>query len=283
LKRFHDDVNQVVHADHALHSVAAAYLPYGDIPSVVAQRDSAEASVSVKNTRMSVSVGPSSPRRNRPRVAQHFVQLARQWVARIESLQLKLGPLQHELAAYDQSIALVKKHLAEAESQRDAVSAVIQSSSHSVDAAKRLLENSHAERLALEQELVHVANQISAASGTLFPAMYLRALCILMLPPLSSSAASFQADKVAAADAALKYSLAQERVNPTPEDELAKQIAASPAPSTLSSAPVPLSHAHDLAVINSAIDSREVKHSTLDEYGEQPDDQPFRSSWQPMK
>ena len=104
-----------------------------------------------------------------------------------------------------------------------------------------------------------------------------------MLPPPSSSAASFQADKVAAADAALKYSLAQERVNPTPEDELAKQIAAGPAPSTLSSSPVPHSHAHDLAVINSAIDSRELKHSTLDEYGEQPDDQPFRSSWQPMK
>jgi hypothetical protein len=43
------------------------------------------------------------------------------------------------------------------------------------------------------------------------------------------------------------------------------------------------SHSHDLAIINSAIDSREVKHAELDEYGEQPDDQPFRLSWKPMK
>jgi hypothetical protein len=89
---------------------------------------------------------------------------------------------------------------------------------------------------------------------------------------------------VAAADAALKYSLAQERVDPTPEDELARRIANGRAPSAaVADALVPQTHARDLAIINSAIDSRETKHAKLDEYGEQPDDQPFHSSWKPMK
>jgi hypothetical protein len=77
--------------------------------------------------------------------------------------------------------------------------------------------------------------------------------------------------------------LSQERVDPTPEDELAKQIAGGRSTAAVAAAPVPDSHARDLAVINSAIDSREVKHAQLDEYSEEPDDQPFRSSWQPMK
>lgn len=261
MKQFHNDVKQVVHADHALHAVASASLPRREIPKIVAQRESESAATApAEAVRMSMKDGPSSPRRNRPRVAQHFVQLARQWVARVEPLQHKLASLQHELAVYDRSVALVKQRLAEAESQRDAVKAVIQSSLHSVLAAKRLLKDSHAEKLALQHKLVHVANQISAAS------------------------ASFEAGKVAAADAALKYSLAQERVDPTPEDELARRIANGRAPSAaVADALVPQTHAHDLAIINSAIDSREMKHAKLDEYGEQPDDQPFHSSWKPMK
>lgn len=261
MKQFHNDVKQVVHADHALHAVASASLPRRKIPKIVAQHESESADAApAEAVRMSMKDGPSSPRRNRPRVAQHFVQLARQWVARVEPLQHKLASLQHELAVYDRSVALVKQRLSEAESQRDAVKAVIQSSLHSVLAAKRLLKDSHAEKLALQHKLVHVANQISAAS------------------------ASFEAGKAAAADAALKYSLAQERVDPTPEDELARRIANGRAPSAaVADALVPQTHARDLAIINSAIDSRETKHAKLDEYGEQPDDQPFHSSWKPMK
>jgi hypothetical protein len=181
LKQFHSDEEKVVRADHALHAAAAASLPHSDIPSVVVQHKSAESAVPV--ARVSVKDGLSSPRRNRPAVAQHFVQLARQWVARVEPLQHKLAPLQHQLAVYDQNIALVKQHLAEAESQRVAVDAALQLSLHSVDAAKRLLENSPAEKIALEHKMVRVANQISAASGTICPPLIRRKLCTSCSPP----------------------------------------------------------------------------------------------------
>jgi hypothetical protein len=102
--------------------------------------------------------------------------------------------------------------------------------------------------------------------------------------PPPSAAAAFEADKAAAADAALKYSLAQQRVNPTPEDELAEKIAKGRAPSAATgAASASDSHTRDLAIINSAINSREVKHPRLDEYSEEPDDQPFSASWKPMK
>ena len=185
MKQFHNDVKQVVHADHALHAVASASLPRREIPKIVAQRESESADAApAEAVRMSMKDGPSSPRRNRPRVAQHFVQLARQWVARVEPLQHKLSSLQHELAVYDRSVALVKQRLSEAESQRDAVKAVIQSSLHSVLAAKRLLKDSHAEKLALQHKLVHVANQISAASGTLCPRRIYFRSCSSPPPPI---------------------------------------------------------------------------------------------------
>lgn len=256
LKKLNLDLKHVVHADHELHVMAASSLPHDEFHGVISQRKSSEAAVSVDAAPASI---PSSQRRNRPGVAQHFVQLARQWVARIEPLQRRLAPLQHELDVHDRSIALVKQHLAEAESQRDAVKAVVESSLDSVEAAQRLIDSSQAQRLELQHKLVHVANQISAAS------------------------VAFEAGKSAAADAALKYSLAQERIDPTPVDELAEGIAIGRASSTASAAPVLGPHSRDLAVINSAIDSREVKHLQLDEYSDQPDDQPFRSSWKPMK
>ena len=109
-----------------------------------------------------------------------------------------------------------------------------------------------------------------------------RSHCISRFPP-PSAAAAFEADKAAAADAALKYSLAQQRVNPTPEDELAKEIANGHAPSAPAAASASDSHNRDLDIINSAINSREAKHSQLDEYSDEPDDQPFSASWKPMK
>jgi hypothetical protein len=279
LKKLNLDLKHVVHADHELHVMAASSLPHDEFHGVISQRKSSEAAVSVDAAPASI---PSSQRRNRPGVAQHFVQLARQWVARIEPLQRRLAPLQHELDVHDRSIALVKQHLAEAESQRDAVKAVVESSLDSVEAAQRLIDSSQAQRLELQHKLVHVANQISAASGAPVPRHNsLRTVSYFPLAP--SAAVAFEAGKSAAADAALKYSLAQERIDPTPVDELAEGIAIGRASSTASAAPVLGPHSRDLAVINSAIDSREVKHLQLDEYSDQPDDQPFRSSWKPMK
>ena len=73
-------------------------------------------------------------------------------------------------------------------------------------------------------------------------------------------------------------------MDPTPEDELAKQIAGDRSTAVAAAtAPAPSSHAGDLSVINTAIDAREAKHAQLDEYSEEPDDQPFRADWQPMK
>jgi hypothetical protein len=281
LKKLNLDLKHVVHADHELHVMAASSLPHDEFHGVISQRKSSEAAVSVDAAPASI---PSSQRRNRPGVAQHFVQLARQWVARIEPLQRRLAPLQHELDIYDRSIALVKQHLAEAESQRDAVKAVVESSLDSVEAAQRLFDSSQAQRLELQHKLVHVANQISAASGAPVP-RHNSSHTVSYLPLAPSAADAFEAGKSAAADAALKYSLAQERIDPTPADELAKRLANGRASSTANVAAVPVldSHSRDLAVINSAIDSREVKHVQLDEYSDQPDDQPFRSSWKPVK
>ena len=161
LKKFSSDLKEVAHADQALHAIAAASLPANQVHSIVAQRSSAEAAPAS----ISVEASPAALRRNRPGVAQHFVQLARQWVARVEPLQKRLAPLQRELAVYDQSVGLVKQHLAQAESERSSLLAVIKSSRDSVASAQRLLDHAHADKLELQRKMVHVANQISAASG----------------------------------------------------------------------------------------------------------------------
>ena len=163
LKTLHSDVKQIVHSDHALHAMAAASIPHSALPIIADQRNSV---VPFEAARMPGEIGSLGPRKNRPGVAQHFVQLARQWVARIEPLQHRLAPLQNELAFLDHSVALVKQRLSEAESQRDAVQAVIKSSRDSVEHAQRLLENAPAEKIALQRKMAHVANQISATSGT---------------------------------------------------------------------------------------------------------------------
>jgi hypothetical protein len=164
----HNDIKQIEHSDHALHAMAAASMPHGALPSIAVQRNSA-VTVPVEAARTNVKESSAGPRRNRPGTARHFVQLARQWVARVEPLQHRLVPLQKELAFLDQSIALVKQRLSEALSQRDAVQAVIKSSRDSVDVAQRLIDSSQADRIALQQKMVHVANQISATSGIIAP------------------------------------------------------------------------------------------------------------------
>jgi len=161
VKKFSNDMKQVALADQALHAIAAASLPASEVHGIVAQRSSAAVTA-----RISVEARPAALRRNRPGVAQHFVQLARQWVARVEPLQNRLVPLQRELAVYDESVGRVKQHLAKAESERDSLLAVIKSSRDSVASAQRLLDNAQANKLELQRKMVHVANQISAASGT---------------------------------------------------------------------------------------------------------------------
>ena len=58
----------------------------------------------------------------------------------IKSIVDSGAPLQRELAVYDQSVGLVKQHLAQAESERSSLLAVIKSSRDSVASAQRLLD-----------------------------------------------------------------------------------------------------------------------------------------------
>jgi hypothetical protein len=185
LKAFHNDIKQIVHSDHALHAMAAASMPHSALPSFAAQDTSAEVSLPVEAARTSVKDSYAGLRRNRPGIARHFVQLARQWVARAEPLQRRLASLQKELAFLDHSVAVVKQRLSEALSQRDAVQAVIKSSRDSVAYAQRLIHDSPADRIALQQKMAHVANQISATSGTV--SIMQHTLCLTLSPSLRCS------------------------------------------------------------------------------------------------
>jgi hypothetical protein len=168
LKKFDSDIKHVVQSDHELHAIAAKLLSKSRIPNIISQGNSAESESPFQAVALPAQdhvVGLQ--RRNRPGVAQHFVQLARQWVARVESLQQKLAPLQRQLTVFDNSISLVKQHLTEAESQRIALVDAIKSSRNSVDAAQLLLDNEQTNRLKLQNKMARIAHEILAASGAL--------------------------------------------------------------------------------------------------------------------